>query len=176
MKFKIEDKASEGYIKVQAFYNKVFDMRKDNHKALQKFTGIEYQRFAMYNGPWSLNGDIRKIEITEPEQRTKDWVQSERTDYLYLPNKRTKRGKEIYKFMKNLPRIDFREENALFPNLTTEDPYSIVSFGYHQGINDIILLDVQDFVTFDLLPGMVEITMTEYKQLLIPKDNGTSTD
>lgn len=171
MYWKITNKKSEAYKKVEAHLLRISQLKKDNNQKIREYTGIDFKEYIGRTSPFCLNGTVDAI-VPIITKKNKDfvelnlqcnWRQCKDFPEAYEPNRRKKQGRQIAEFMQSLPHVDFRDDNKIY-GLKTSGRW--VHFGYEWIKKDGgILVTTQDDVEFKPLKGMVEITRGEFNKL-----------
>lgn len=171
MYWKITDKKSIAYAKINRFLLSISQLKKDNNQKIREYTGLDFKEYYGSTSPFCLNGTVEAIvpiinkknrEFVELNLQC-NWKKCKDNEDGYEPNRRKKQGRQLAEFMEGLPRITFQDDNKLY-NLKTSGKW--VHFGYEWIKKDGgILVTTQDDVEFKPLKGMVEITRGEYDKL-----------
>ncbi|MES2287611.1 MAG: hypothetical protein V4547_18090 [Bacteroidota bacterium] len=173
MYWKITDKKSIAFSKIEKFLLSISQLKKDNNQKIREYTGLDFKEYYGYTSPFCLNGTVDAI-VPIINKKNKDfvelnlqcnWKQCKDFPEAWEPNKRKKQGRQLAEFMESLPRLTFRDDNAIY-GVKTEGKW--VHFGYEWIKKDGgILVTTQDDVEFKPLKGMVEITKGEFDKLKV---------
>ncbi len=104
MFYKIENKESEVYKKLFDLRTKELEINKENLQALKDKIGLKWETFFGNSSQQSFNR-VTKYEgfvFTEVEKiNPKIWVLDKTIEDVYIPNNRTKLGREMREFLWN---------------------------------------------------------------------------
>ena len=167
MYYKIENRECEAYKKLHEMRSEEQQFEKDNMKAIEEKTGLKFDSFLGHRGQQSF-GRVTSYSgfvFTEPEKvDPKIWKKSNDIDNGFVPNKRTKEGKEMDEFLRNgLKRHWF---GVVFDNLGLEHPVGRFSFPFVEICGDVIVIFLGDEAPELTDPNIVEITKREFNNLL----------
>lgn len=167
MYYKIENKECEVYKKLHKMRTEELRIEEENKQLITEKTGLNWENFLGHKGQQQFgrvttyNGFV----FTEPEKvNLKIWkLHSEYKD-CFVPNNRTKLGREMNDFLNNgLNKGHWF--NDVYDNLGIESPMGRFTFPYVEICNDIIVLYLDD-KTVLADENIIEITSKEAKSLL----------
>lgn len=164
MYYKITNTASEVYQKLHAMRTQERQWEIDNRKAIESKVGNTWKRFRGYEGQQTFN---RVTHYSGFEFETTDnicpktWKQDKDWPGVYVPNLRTKAGKEMSKFLNDLPGHWY---GIMYDNLGMKMPKGRNTFPFVEISGETIIL----FLDNNLTPpseDLVEITKKEFEEL-----------
>lgn len=164
MYYKITNTASEVYQKLHDMRTQERQWEIDNRKAIEAKTGNTWKRFRGYKGQQTFNRvtDYSGFEFeTTDNICPKTWKLDKDLPGIYVPNTRTKAGKEMSKFLNDLPGHWF---GIVFEILEIERPMGRFTFPFVEISGEMIIL----FLDNNLTPPseyLVEITKKEFEEL-----------
>ncbi len=164
MYYKITDKTSEKY-------KKLHDLRKEELAIEERNEAKLKERFPNWNGKYlGRSGQQNFNRVTtysglgfdeNNKINPKEWRESKKHKGFYEPYLRTKAGREVAKFLKNLERSCFWEAKDIIGFET----YHRISFPYIEiGKDDILYIYLDDKIKPS--EEFVEITSVEFKTAL----------
>lgn len=167
MYYKIEKKESELYQKLHEMRSEELQFEKDNLKAIEERIGLKFETFLGHRGQQSFGrvtsysgfvfNETEKVDI-------KVWKKSKDVQNGFVPNKRTKEGRELDEFLRNgLKRHWF---GVVYDNLGLEHPVGRFSFPFVEICGDVIVIFLGDEQPELTDPNIVEITKREFNNLL----------
>ena len=163
MFYKITNNESKTYKDLVELNNKEKEIENFNKNLIEEITdGLEWDSFKGYNRQVNL-GRVLHVEafhFTEPDKvDTNKWRTLKENNEYYVPNKRTKDGKELAAKLKQQKQSSVYE---LFDILNLNIPNQF-RFPQFFVLDDIIVLYLDE--RFDIHnPDVVEITKTEFEQ------------
>lgn len=174
MFYKIVDKKSKAYKALHALRREERKTSSQNLKKIKEKLQLPFNWVLGDNSQQSFNRVPTYIgfEFLEPEKLPKSvWKQHKEHPSIYIPNLRTKKGKEIQAFLDGLPNSDFMR---VFRAIGLEDEFPARRFKlpYLEIVGDIVLLYFDD--SYDLqskFPDIKEITSREFE--IIRTSEGT---
>lgn len=104
MYYKIKNKESKVYQELFDLRTKELQMEEDNIKAIEEKTGLKWENMFGHQGQQNFNRVSRYsgFEFTEPEKvGLKTWKRHKDYNDVFLPNLRTKSGREMEEFLNN---------------------------------------------------------------------------
>lgn len=104
MYYKIENKECEVYKKLHQMRTEEIQIGKDNEKAIEEKTGLKFETFLGHSGQQNFRRTTQYIgfKFTEPERvDLKIWQRDKEHPEIFVPNKRTKLGREMAEFLAN---------------------------------------------------------------------------
>ena len=164
MYYKIENKECEVYKKLHEMRTKEIQIGKDNIKAIEEKTGLKFENSFGYHGQQNFNRTDRYIgfEFTEPEKvDLKIWQIHKEHSKTFVPNRRTKLGREMAEFL----------ANGLQGSLYSK-PFEILglrktqrfTFPFVEIVGDVLIIFLgNDQEPKD--PNVIEITKTEFESI-----------
>lgn len=163
MYFKVINKETEAWQRIDCFMTKFQDDKKRNLEEASKFIGIEFDSYLRRKSLFNLAGTITAILPKDNDlSKNKDWKRNTQYPDFFEPNKRTKRGREIAEFLGSQNSPSFLDQNEVFE---CEINTSWYSFGI-KCYDNSILVNAQDEAKFRILDGMIEITYSEYNSII----------
>lgn len=162
MYYKITDKSSEVYKKLRDMREKELQVECDNLKKVEELIGFKVGKFIGRLQQNTFDRITQYSGFQFPESITPDskkWKKSDKFDDAYVPNRRTKAGKELYKSLHSLKSVSSTWK--LWECVGTGSVYGKFHFPKLHLSGDIVLfyLDDQQEPKGD---GIIEITRTEY--------------
>lgn len=167
MYYKIEEKESEVYSKLHQLRTYELTVKRENESAIQeRIGGLKYERFLGDGGqqnfrrvPQYYGFDFTNIENIDPKIWKLDTEKS-----CYVPNKKTKLGREMSEFLLN--GLKGSRYNKVFEILGLEDVVGRFVFPYVEIIdNNIIVIYLGDKQE-PKDKNIIEITKKEFDSLL----------
>lgn len=164
MYYKITNTASEVYQKLHAMRTQERQWEIDNRKAIEAKTGNTWERYIGRGGQQTFNrvSNYSGFVFSNTDNICpKTWKQDKDLPSAYVPNMRTKAGKEMSKFLNNLPGHHF---GIVFKILGLERPMGRLTFPFVEISAETIIL----FLDHSLTPtsdDLVEITKKEFEEL-----------
>lgn len=164
MYYKIVNKDCEVYQKLFNLRQKEHQINEENLKAIKEKIGLEFDKYFGHNQNGSFIRTKRYIGFVfkEPEKvNLKIWKKYNKDEKTFIPNKQTKLGREMFKFLENLKISTFTEVtdilgiNIVSPRFT----YPIMEI-----INDTILLHINDSNHVED-ENIIEITYKEFQEI-----------
>jgi hypothetical protein len=164
MYYKIENKDCEVYKKLHDLRSKENLMQKENEESICKKVGLEYQKFYGYSGQQQFTRvtTYKGFQFKEPEKiDPKIWKQSKERSDIFVPNKKTKDGKEMSEFLFHLQKSCVYDVFDLLelPHLGR------FTFPYLEISNGLIILYLDDKHE-PVDENIIEITKKEFDVLL----------
>jgi len=166
MYYKIENKECEVYKKLHEMRAEELKMEEENRQLINEKTGLKWEKFLGHKGQQDFNRVTSYVGFvfTEPEKAdSKIWKQHAKYKEAFIPNKRTKLGREMSDFLNNgLKGHRFLD---VFDHLGIEYPNSKFTFPYVEICGDVIVLfiDEKSKITDE---NIIEITSKEADLLL----------
>jgi len=161
MYYKITDKESIVFKSCHELDEKIKRIGKENITKVEEFTGLKYeQRLGDFG--FSLTFRIIGIIPVVNSVYGDEWKRDVNNPGVIIPNKKTKRGKEIAKFLRELECVFYTE---IFDALEIEDHfYGKFKIPHITGNENTVLVFLDDQVS-PRIDGMIEITRSEYLKL-----------
>jgi len=167
MYFKIENKKSEVYKKLYDMRKKEIKMGEDNIKAIEEKTGQKWKRFLGHNGQqnWGRVTVFTGFEFENPEKlNPKIWKKHNEHETIYVPNRRTKLGREMADFINK--QTNGHWFTIVYDNLGLEHPNNKFFFPYVEIVkNNIIVLMLDERQNLPTDENLIEITTKEFDKL-----------
>lgn len=104
MYYKIENKECEAYKKLHKMRTKELKFEEENKAIITEKTGLEWNRFLGHDGQqqWNRVTTYSGFEFISPEKvDLKIWTESKQYSGIYVPNRRTKAGREMVELLNN---------------------------------------------------------------------------
>lgn len=164
MYYKIENKDSEVYRKLHEMRSHEIETNKRNLQAVKDRVGLDFYEFIGLVGQqnyWRTT-QYEGFKFKEPEKvDPKVWVLDKDFPDYFVPNKRTKAGREMDKFLNSMSSSHYRTPlNILgLPSL------SKFKFPFIEIVGDLIVMHLDDQYTLDD-PNIIEITSKEFFEIL----------
>ncbi len=167
MYYKIINKDCEVYKALYALRAKELTIEKENREAIISKTGSDFKDFIGDTG----QQNFRRVPIyggfkfKNPEKiNLKAWKQDPVNKGFFIPNRRTKDGREMAEFLLNGLKSSYYQD--VFDILNVGDP-RIFKFPYVEIVGDIIILYIDE--RFPLTDdNIIEITRPEFSNYLKP--------
>lgn len=164
MYYKIENKNSELYKALRTQREKEIENDKRNRELIEEKIPQEWAGFWGIGGQQNFNRtpEYRGFGFNNPSDLSDViWVEKKGNPGIYIPNKRTKGGKEMAEFLDNLGGYRF---TLIFEIFGIDFPQGKFSFPFIEIVGDIIIIFMDD--QFDLKDeDLVEITRTEFNSI-----------
>ena len=166
MYYKIENKECEVYKKLHEMRSKELQMEEDNKQLIAEKTGLEWESFLGYKGQQNFNRvtQYSGFLFKEPEKvDLKIWSRHSEHKDAFVPNRRTKLGREMNEFLNN--GLKGHSFNLVFKNLGIEYLMRRFTFPYVEICGDVIVLylDEKTEITDE---NIIEITTKEANAIL----------
>lgn len=165
MYYKIENKECEVYKKLHEMRTNEIQWGKENEKAIEEKTGLKWDLFLGREGQQTFNRvtNYSGFVFLEPEKvDLKIWKKTKEYKGGFIPNKKTKLGREMAQFLSN--GLKGHWFNIVFDILGLEHPYGKFSFPYVEICGEIIVI----FLSDNNRPedeNIIEITSKEFESL-----------
>lgn len=104
MYYKIENKDCEVYNRLHELRTAEYQIEKDNISAIEEKTGLKWDSFVGHSGQQNFRRTTQYtgFKFTEPEKvDLKIWQVYKENNEYFVPNKRTKLGREMQEFLSN---------------------------------------------------------------------------
>lgn len=164
MYYKIENQNSELYKALRTQREKEIENDKRNRELIAEKIPQEWEGFFGREGQQTFNRTsvYRGFKFKNPNNLPKGvWVEKKGYPGIYIPNKRTKGGKEMDEFLDDLGGFRF---TLIFEILGLGDPIGTFSFPFVEIVDDTIIIMMDD--QFELKgEGLIEITRTEFNAI-----------
>lgn len=168
MYYKIENKECEVYKKLHELRTSEIKIKEENEKAIQERIGdLTYERYLGYSG----QQNFRRVPqytgfafLNTEKVDSKIWKLDDKRDGLYIPNKKTKLGREMAEFLLN--GLKGSRYNKIFEILGFDREIGKFTFPY------VEICDNENIVVYlgdkeePNDPNLIEITKKEFDTLL----------
>ena len=166
MYYKILNKESEVYKTLFQMRKKELQIGKDNIKAIEEKTSLEWDSFVGYSGQQNFNRTTQYVGFKfndEGKVDLKIWKKSKDYEGCYEPNRRTKLGREMAEFLLN--GLQGNMYSNVFKALGIEDSFRKFTYPYVEieGESLVLYLGEECKITDD---DIIEITSKEFKEIL----------
>lgn len=165
MYYKIENKESEVYQQLFKMRSDELIFEEENKQAIKDFVGLDFSDSLGYSNQNSFSRTTEYIgfQFTEPEKvNLKDWRRDNDYPDVFIPNRKSKRGREISDFIRNgLKRSSFKKPFKILGLPITRR----FTFPYIEIAGELVLVrlsDTQEPKSSDL----IEITRSEFIKIL----------
>ena len=164
MYYKIVNKDSEIYQKLFDLRQKEYQINEENLKEIKEKIGLKFDSYFGHNQNSSFIRTKRYIGFVfkEPEKvNLKIWKKYDKDEKTFIPNKRTKLGREMFNFLENLKISTFTEVTDILgiDILSIRFTYPIMEI-----YDDIILLYLDGFQQVND-ENIIEITSKEFQEI-----------
>ena len=165
MYYKIENKECEVYKQLHQMRTEEIQIGKDNEKAIEEKTGLKFDTFLGNPGQQNFRRVTRfsGFEFLEPEKvDLKIWKRDKEHPEIFVPNNRTKLGREMADFLANGLKRSRYDRVWEILNLKSLKRFQ---FPYVEIVNDVIIISLDD----EHEPSdenVIEITKREFNKLL----------
>lgn len=164
MYYKIENKDCEVYKKLHEMRTKELLISEENKQAIRDKSGLDFESFLGHSGQQNFRRvtQYTGFKFTEPEKvDLKIWQSDKTHSKIFVPNRRTKQGREMEKFLLNgLKGGHFTEPLEI---MGLEHPRRF-TFPFIEIAGEVILLYLDD----QMEPkdeNIIEITKCEFEKL-----------
>lgn len=164
MYYKIENKDSEVYKSLHALRTKELKMSDENLSAIKEKTGLDFESFLGHSGQQNFKRTtqyhgFKFIETEKVCQKT--WQNHKEYDDMFVPNKKTKSGREMSEFLLN--GLKGSNYNQVFDLLDLEHSNRF-TFPYLEIVGEVIVLYLKNEEPIN--DNVIEITKKEFDALL----------
>lgn len=164
MYYKIINKDSEVYKKLYELRQKELQFEKDNLKLIEEKTGLKWGNYMGDAGQQTFSRlpEYIGFEFLEPEKvNSKIWKRHEKHNDIFIPNCRTKLGREISEFLSN--GLNKSRYSIVFDILNVSHN-GIFTFPFAEVVSDVIIiyLDKHQIPSND---DVIEITSVEFESI-----------
>lgn len=170
MYYKIENKDCEVYKKLHALRSEETQMEEDNLKAVHEKVGLEWNLYLGRKGQQNFKRvtDYSGFAFFEPEKvDLKIWKKDVNNPGFFIPNVRTKGGREMNLFLHGLKGHWF---GVVYDALGLENPVGKFSFPFIHICTDVcgetIIMYFGDEVVIED-ENIIEITSKEFEMLAV---------
>lgn len=164
MYYKIEDKKSKIYQDLLKLRNEELEIEKQNIKSIEEKAGLKWKKYLGRTGQQNFRRvtQYQGFEfINQNELDLKIWKEDNNYPGIFVPNRRTKAGREMQEFLCN--GLKGSMYSIVFEILKIDDPRSF-TFPYVEICDDIIIIflgDKQEPTDKEI----IEITKKEFECL-----------
>ena len=166
MYYKIENKECEVYKKLHELRTEEIQISEENKQAIKDKSGLDFKSFFGHSGQQNFRRvtQYTGFKFTEPEKvDLKIWQRHKIHSDIFIPNRRTKLGREMEEFISNgLKSSNFMKPFEIFG---LEHPRKF-SLPFVEIVGDVIILWF-DEQTEILDENVIEITKREFDALLL---------
>lgn len=167
MNYKLINPKSEFYQKMKELRETEKAIEAENKRLLIEKIGGDWTEFLGSSGQQNYFRvtQYKGFKFNDPEKVCKKtWRPDPRANFsdFFIPNKRTKQGKEIEQFILNGLKKSFFDEP--FKLLGMRSPVGSFQFPYVELCADVILIWLGDRIEINL-PDFIEITRAEWKEI-----------
>lgn len=170
MYYKIENKNCEVYQKLFAMRKQELAWEKENQEAIDKKIGLKYTEFLGHKGQKTLSRTSKYsgFKFENPEKVDSSiWKESQKYPGFYIPNNRTKKGKEMSRFL--CTSLKGHCFDIVFEYLNLENLYGNFLLPYVEISNDNIIVIYLDPRQNPKDENVIEITKKEFEAILKSK-------
>lgn len=164
MFYKIENTESEVFKKMKALREKELAIAKKNENLIKEKSGLTFSR---YLGHPDQSGFARcerylALRFNDPSKvDSKIWKKNKEYPECFEPNRRTKKGREMFDFLNSLETTYYTDVLKI---LNLKNEHSRFQIPYMEYINGVVLLHLDD----NMIPedkNVIEITSIEFDRL-----------
>lgn len=163
MYYKITNKESEVYHKLYAMRSEELQFEEDNKKAITEKTALSWSKFLGRSGQQNF-GRVTYYSgfvFDEPEKAdTKIWKKQDKIGNGFVPNLRTKSGREMKDFLNNGLKSHWYGD--VYDALGLEHPDGRFTFPFVSICGEVVILFIDNDIDN---PDIIEITKTEFYQI-----------
>lgn len=166
MFYKITNKKSKVYKELYDLRMEERQMKIDNEKAIEEKTGMTFLNFLGHQGQFNFSRvDVYEgFVFNETEKIDANvWVKHKEHDTVYIPNRKTKAGKEMYNF------INYELKSSFYQRpldiLGIKSPIGEFKLPFMEVFGDIILLKLDDKEE-PKDKNVIEITSKEFNKII----------
>jgi hypothetical protein len=163
MYYKIENKECDVYKKLHQMRSEEMQIGKDNLKAIEEKIGLEFVNYLGHNSQQNFRrtSKYNGFEFTEPEKvDLKIWKRHNEHTQIFIPNKRTKSGREMAEFLLNGLKGSIYNRPLKILGLTEKRKFT---FPYVEVIGDLIIIYLGNNGT-PQDKNVIEITRSEFER------------
>ena len=164
MYYKIENKESEVYKNLYDLRTKELQIAKENISAIEQKTGLTFTTYFGNSGQqnfWRVP-QFKGFIFDEPDKVcSKTWNTHETNSDTFIPNRKTKLGREMAEFLSN--GLQSSNYNQVFDILSIEHSDRF-TFPYVEIVGDLVVLYLKNDEPVD--ENVIEITKKEFDALL----------
>lgn len=170
MYLKIEDKESENFKRLDAYIEKRRSQALANITAVKKELGVDFTKYLQALRGYECVPVVAGIVPSGGESVSGMVLNGTHTGLL-IPDKRTKRGRQISKFLKSLPNWSYNVELSLLP-IAKLVSLKILSLSgktwtlpFIERYGDTIIVRVDDVFGPRIKAGYIQISEDEFKEI-----------
>jgi hypothetical protein len=164
MYYKIENKECEIYKKLHLMRTEEIQIGKENEKTLDEKIGLKFETYLGHHGQQNFRRTTQYIgfEFTEPEKvDMKLWQKHKEHSGIFIPNKRTKAGRDMAEFLANGLKSSHYKKPIQILGLPEQRRFTIP---FVEIVGDLILIYL-DNNSEPKDENIIEITKREFEQL-----------
>lgn len=164
MYYKITNKECDVYEKLHKMRTDEKIMDENNLKSIKEKVKLDFKNSLGYHGQQNFRrvSEYEGFEFIDVDKvDPKIWVKSKDHDNIFIPNRRTKLGREMFDFLRN--KLSYSYFYAPFDILNIEVPGRF-KFPYVEIYNDIIVLFIDDKFIIEY-ENVIEITKKEFEEI-----------
>lgn len=166
MYYKIENQDCEVYKKLHEMRTNEIQIQKDNEEAIKEKTGLDYKSYWGQGGQqnfWRVT-QYSGFKFTEPEKVDfKIWKRQKDNPEIFVPNKKTKQGQEMGKFLQN----GLKGSNFMLPlEILNLEEHGRFTFPFVEIVGEIIILYLDD-TQEPKDENVIEITKKEFDKIYV---------
>ena len=164
MYYKIENKKCEVYKKLHEMRKRELEIEKKNEKKLEEKIGLEWDSFLGYFGQQNFRRvtQYSGFKFKHPGKvDMKVWKEDLKNKGCFVPNLRTKLGREMKEFLSNGLEGSFFSQVFKILNIDTPRRFS---FPFVEISGEILLLYIDERITIKN-KNVIEITSKEFESL-----------
>jgi hypothetical protein len=166
MYYKIINKKCNVYKKLYELRTSEIKMGEDNVIAIKNKVGLSFETYVGYSGQQNVYRvtEYEGFKFTDPEKvNLKLWKLDKEFEGLYVPNKKTKLGREMAEFLLN----GIQKSNFMYVfKILKMETSRRFTFPYVEIVNDIILLYLGETHEEPKDINIIEITKKEWFNIL----------
>lgn len=165
MYYKIEKKESKVYKELVKLRKEEKEFEKLNCKLIVEKTGSNYKSFLGHKGQQNFSRltQYNGFEFEEPKKlNQKAWKKHKEHPQIFVPNKRTKEGKEMDSFLQHGLKTSFFRKPL---DILGVDANGSFSLPFIELVKDVIVMYLDDSFEFEN-KDVIEITKKEFENIL----------
>lgn len=165
MYYKIEKKECKIYQDLHEMRTKELEIEKENQLAIKEKTGLEWESYLGYTGQQNFRRvtQYSGFKFLDPDKvDLKIWQSDKNHEGVYIPNLRTKLGREISNFLLNGLKGSLYSQVFDILNLEHQNRFT---FPFVEIIGDVIILFISDSQE-PKSKDVIEITKKEFSSIL----------
>lgn len=165
MYYKIENQECEVYKKLHELRTKELQIEADNINSIKERTGLDYETYLGHSGQQNFCRVTQYVgfKFKEPNKvNLKIWQKHKEHIDIFVPNRKTKLGREMWDFLNNGLKSSFYRRVFEILNVPVRGSFT---FPYLEIVNDTIVIFLgQNQEPSN--PNVIEITKREFNELL----------